>query len=141
MRIADDHVASCIDAQAAGPAVAVVGGGPGDVEVFAVAVEDLDARGPIDDVEAVIGADGNGARLDELAALDAAFAPDKLRHAARAAAAHQHDEHEHREKAMPRKSDAAPRHVAASLKCSPVSYQVRARNASGFPFLPLAAVC
>src|SRR5216684_709274 len=100
MRIADDHVTFCIDAQAAGPAVAVVGGGPGDVEVFAVAVEDLDARRPIDDVEAVIGADGDGARLDEIPALDAALAPDKLRHAARAAATRQQDEYEQWEKAI-----------------------------------------
>ena len=67
VRIADDQVAVAVDAEAAGPAVAVVGRGPGGAEVLAVAVEDLDAGGEIDDVEAILSVDGDGPRPDEIA--------------------------------------------------------------------------
>src|SRR5207253_10442732 len=79
MRIADEQVAVAVDAQAAGPAVAVVGRRPRSFEVIAVRVEDLNARGPIDDVDAVIGVDGGGARLDQLAGQHAAPPPYELR--------------------------------------------------------------
>ena len=54
MRVGDDEVAVVVDAEAAGPALAVVGRGPGQAEVLAVEVVDLDAGGEIDDVEAVV---------------------------------------------------------------------------------------
>src|SRR5262249_37946742 len=74
--IADDEVAVVIDAQSAGAAVAVVGSGPGVAEVFAVAVVNLDAGGVIDDVQAILTVDGDGAGADEIAVLNAAAAPD-----------------------------------------------------------------
>jgi hypothetical protein len=45
----------------------------------AVAVVDLDAGGVIDDVEAVVTIDGDGAGPDEVAVLNAFVAPDQLR--------------------------------------------------------------
>ena len=56
VRIADNDIAIAIDAQAAGPAVTKIGRGPGDAEEFAVAIERLNAGGPIDDVEMVVRA-------------------------------------------------------------------------------------
>src|SRR5262249_15685084 len=47
VRIADDQVAVAVQAQAAGPALAVVGGGEGDAFVLAVEVVGLDAGGEI----------------------------------------------------------------------------------------------
>ena len=87
VRIADEQVAVAVDAEAAGPAVAVVGRGPGRAEVMAVAVEDLDAGGEIDDVEAVLAVDGDGAGLDEVAVLHAPVTPDQFRLRVRPAAA------------------------------------------------------
>src|SRR5262245_48016213 len=86
MGVADDQVAVVGHAQAAGPAVAVVGRGPGGAEVLAVAVIDLDAGGEIDDEQSVLLVDCDGAGADEVAVLDAAGAPDQFRLAAGAAA-------------------------------------------------------
>src|SRR4029079_19317877 len=71
VRVADEEVAVAVDAQAAGPAVAVVGRGPARPEEAAVAVERLDAGGEIDDVEPVLGVDGDRPRPDEVAGPDA----------------------------------------------------------------------
>src|SRR5215207_9751658 len=78
MRIADDEVAFMIDAQARGAAVAIIGRRPGYIEKLAVAVERLNARRPIDEVESILGTDGNRPRLDELAPLHATLPPDEL---------------------------------------------------------------
>src|SRR5689334_13417777 len=79
VRIADEKIAVTRDAEAARPAVAEVRRGPGAVEVFAVAVEDLDACRPVHDVDTVLIIDGGGARLDEFARLHAAPAPHEFR--------------------------------------------------------------
>ena len=126
MRIAHDHIALAtwigrrIDAQAAGPAVAVIGRVPGDAEVFAVAIERLDAGRHIDNVEPIIRPDGDGAWLDKFAPLDAALAPDDFRRAAGPAAACG----EGKQDRQPASSKATPRHDAASVKCTPLGYQV-----------------
>src|SRR5262249_51372461 len=85
VRIADEEVAVAGDAQAAGPAVAVVRRLPGGAEVLAVAVVDLDAGGEVHDVEAVLVIDGDGPRPGQVAVVDAAFAPDQFRRAGLAA--------------------------------------------------------
>src|SRR5207247_4033392 len=77
-----------------GPAVAIVGCGPAVVEVMAVAVEDLNAGREIDDVQAVVGVDGSGARFDEIPFADAALTPDELRLRPRPAAAGQEQQSE-----------------------------------------------
>src|SRR5262249_27545387 len=87
VRIADQEVAVAVDAEAAGPAVAVIGGGPGGAEVAAVAVVDLDGGGETDDIEVVIAVNGHSAGLLEVAVLHAPTAPDQLRLGVRAAAA------------------------------------------------------
>src|SRR5262249_15246076 len=65
MRIADDQVAVPVDAEPAGAAVAVIRRGPSWAEVLAVAIEDLDASGKIDDEKPVLRIDGGSARFDE----------------------------------------------------------------------------
>ena len=60
MRIADHDVVIFVDTQTAGPAVAIVRRLPGVAEIVAVAVEGLDARRPVHEVEAVLGIDGDG---------------------------------------------------------------------------------
>ena len=79
MRIADQQIIVAVDAQSAGPAVVVVGRRPGRPEVVAVPVVDLDACGVVDDKEAVFRVDGDGPRLEEVAVLGAALAPDEFR--------------------------------------------------------------
>src|SRR5207237_9045226 len=54
---------------------------------LAVAVENLDARGIIDDEQPILGVDRDGPRPDEGAVGGAALAPDELRLAARPPAA------------------------------------------------------
>ena len=79
MRIADDEIVVDVHAQAAGPAIAIIGRGPGGAEIVAVAVVNLDARGEIDDVKVVLPVDGDGARPDHIAVLHALASPDDLR--------------------------------------------------------------
>src|SRR5437773_8357917 len=79
MRIANENVAVAVDAQAAGPTIAVVGRGPAGAEEMAVAVEHLNASGEIDNVEAILRVDGDGARPHEIAGPDAFLAPDDFR--------------------------------------------------------------
>src|SRR5262249_47077675 len=49
MGIADQEIAVPVDAQPAGPAIAVIGCGPDMVQEIAVAIENLNARCPIDE--------------------------------------------------------------------------------------------
>src|SRR5262249_31818900 len=86
VRIANDEVAVAVDAQPAGPAVAVVGCLPAR-KVVAVTVEHLNAGGEIDDVEPVLAVEGGGARPDEVARPGASTAPDEIRFRGRATAA------------------------------------------------------
>jgi hypothetical protein len=79
VRVAEEEVAVPVDAQAAGPTVAVIGRGPAGAEELAVPVEHLDARREIDDVEAVAAVDGHRPGPDEIAVLHAAPAPDQFR--------------------------------------------------------------
>src|SRR5262249_29091687 len=79
MRIADEKIAILVDAQSAGPAIAIIGRGPHMVQEMAVAVEHLDARGPIDEIESVLSIDGGSPGLDQLPSLDTAFAPHQFR--------------------------------------------------------------
>ena len=72
VRIADDQVAVAVDAEAAGPAIAIVRRRPGGAEVMAVAVVDLNARGEIDNVEAIPRIDGDGTGTDHVSVLHAA---------------------------------------------------------------------
>src|SRR5579864_5779910 len=78
MRIAYQQIAVFVDAQSTRPAVAIIGGRPAMIEEIAVAIKNLNARGPINEIEAVLGIDGGSARFDQLASLDAALAPDAL---------------------------------------------------------------
>src|SRR5205085_10338813 len=87
--VADDEVAFPVKGKAAGPALAVVGRGPGDAQVMAVEVVGLDAGGEIDDVEAVLAVDDRGARPGQVAVADALLAPDQLGARGRAATARQ----------------------------------------------------
>src|SRR5207249_6729923 len=54
---------------------------------LAVPIEDLDAGGEIDDVNAILRIDGGSARTDEIARLRTALAPNDLRLGMRSAAA------------------------------------------------------
>src|SRR5262249_25382895 len=78
MGVADEQVAIAVDAQPAGPAVAIIGSRPGVTQVFAVAIIRLNACGPVDQVMVILRIDGHGAWFFEIAALDAAPAPDEL---------------------------------------------------------------
>src|SRR5437660_1134377 len=76
---------------------------------MAVAVEDLDAGGEIDDVEAVTGVDRDGPRLDEVAVADAALTPDQLWLGARPATARQDEQAKHHETAsVPSRNEVHP---------------------------------
>src|SRR5262249_35416490 len=86
VRVRDEEVAVAVDTEAAGPALAVVGGRPGGPQVLAIAVVDLDAGGEIDDVEAVLGVDGDGPGFDHIAVHDTAVTPDEFRFGGVAAA-------------------------------------------------------
>src|SRR5262249_60658921 len=78
VRVADDQVAVAVDAQPAGPPLAVVGRRPGGAEVVAVGVVDLDAGGEVDDVEAALGVEGGGPRAHRVPVRDAAPPPAQL---------------------------------------------------------------
>src|SRR5207245_9730694 len=54
---------------------------------MAVAVEDLNSGGVVNDLEAVLGIDGRRSRLDKIAVLDAALPPNQLRLGLRSATA------------------------------------------------------
>src|SRR5262249_19853399 len=77
--IADNEVIVGVDAQAAGPAVAVIRRGPGWAEVLAVAVIDLDAGREINDIKTILFVDGNSSRPHQVAVLHAFLAPDYIR--------------------------------------------------------------
>lgn len=87
MRIADQEVAIAIDAQAAGPTIAVVRRRPTDVEIIPVTIVALDPRRKIDDIEVVVGIDGDGTGAVNCSRLGAVFAPDNFRFCVRSAAA------------------------------------------------------
>ena len=74
VRVGDEQVAVAVDAEARGPALFVDRRLP-VAEVIAVGVEDLDAGGHIDDVELVLGVDGDRAGFLKAAVGKAAAAP------------------------------------------------------------------
>jgi hypothetical protein len=78
VRIADDDVVIVVNAQPAGPAIAIVRRRPGMTQKLAVPVKGLDAGSPIDKVQPVFGINRDRPRLDEIAVRDAALAPDEL---------------------------------------------------------------
>src|SRR5437870_13677115 len=79
MRIAHQQVAVAVDAQSAGPAVAVVRSRPGSPEKIPISIKHLNARGKVDDVDSILSINGGRARPDELAAVDAATSIDDFR--------------------------------------------------------------
>ena len=90
MRVTDEQVAVAVDAEPAGPALAIIGCGPGRAEIHSVAIVDLDAGGEVHDVEMVRAVDGDGAGADQVAVLHAFAAPDTLRLRMLAGTARQH---------------------------------------------------
>src|SRR5437016_4062766 len=79
MRIADDEIVVAADAQAAGPAIAIVRRGPRRSDIIAVAVVDLNPRGEVDNIKAIVLVDGDSPWPHQVAVLHAFLAPDNFR--------------------------------------------------------------
>src|SRR5262245_12417894 len=87
MRVAHQQVAFAIDAQTAGPAIAIIRRRPGRAEVTAIAIVDLKPGREIDEVQPIITVNGGGPRLHEIAVLYSFTPPDDLWLAAQSATA------------------------------------------------------
>ena len=109
MRIADEQIAVAVDAQAAGPAVAIVGGCPAQVQEMAVAVEGLDAGREVDNVEMIVRVDGDGPRPHQIARLGALASPHELRLIVLAACQQQESEADQPQAAPGAGGNALPR--------------------------------
>src|SRR5260370_1117931 len=78
VRIGHDQIAVAVDAQATGPAIAVIGRGPSRPDVFAGEIEPLNPGAVIDDEKPIVPVDGRCSRLGEFAVVGAETSPDRV---------------------------------------------------------------
>src|SRR5262245_47250875 len=87
MRVAYDQVPVAVDAEPAGPTVAIIRGLPGRAEIFAVEAEHLDAGREVHQEQPILAVNRDRSRTEEVAGGLTLLTPDDLWFAARPSAA------------------------------------------------------